>query len=144
MSPQAGHLGTESQLWWNRSWNSSPVAEIRGEIRELNTRVLNAMREDLIDLRQRVETGFTRVDNGFTEMRGKLDGAAAGQQQIITLLTTLIGQQGGQRSRRAPTKPHERTLVRAVTSPGSSCPAPAGGRRSLARPSSRAGAPPLS
>lgn len=83
------------------------VAEIRGEIREFreqNTRVLNAMREDLIDLRQRVETGFIRVDNcfaqvdnGFTEMRGKLDGAAAGQQQIVTLLNTLIGLQGGQR-----------------------------------------------
>ncbi len=73
--------------------------EIRGEIREFreqNTRVLNAMREDLIDLRQWVETGFARVDNGFTEMRGKLDGAAAGQQQIVTLLTTLIGQQGDQ------------------------------------------------
>lgn len=43
------------------------------------------MRDDLTDLRQRVETGFTRVDNGFTEMRGKLDGAAAGQQQIVNL-----------------------------------------------------------
>jgi hypothetical protein len=65
------------------------VTEIRGEIREFreqSTRVLNAMREDLIDLRQRVETGFT-------EMRGKLDGAAAGQHQIVNLLTTLIGQQ---------------------------------------------------
>lgn len=82
------------------------VAEIRGEIREFreqNTRVLNAMREDLIDLRQRVETGFkrveigfVRVDNGFTEMRGKLDGAAAGQQQIVTLLNTFIGPQGDQ------------------------------------------------
>jgi hypothetical protein len=43
------------------------VAEIRGEIREFgeqNTRVLNAMREDLIDLGQRVETGFARGDNG--------------------------------------------------------------------------------
>ena len=79
------------------------VAEIRGEIREFreqNTRVLNAMREDLIDLQQRVETGFSRVDNSFTEMRGKLDGAAAGQQQIVTLLTTLIGPQGDQGGQR--------------------------------------------
>jgi hypothetical protein len=86
------------------------VAEIRGEIREFreqNTRVLNAMREDLIDLRQRVETGFARVDNGFAqvdngfiEMRGKLDGAAAGHQQIVTLLTTLLGQQGDQGGQR--------------------------------------------
>ncbi len=76
------------------------VAEIRGEIREQNTRLLNTMREDLTDLGQRVKTGFTQVDNGFTEMRGKLDGAAAGQQQILILLTTLIDQQddqGGQR-----------------------------------------------
>lgn len=83
------------------------VAEIRGEIREFreqNTRVLNAMREDLIgmredfiDLRQWVEAGFAQVDNGFTEMRGKLDAAAAGQQQIVTLLNTLIGPQGDQR-----------------------------------------------
>jgi hypothetical protein len=37
------------------------VAEIRGEIREFreqNTRALNAMRKDLIDLGPRVETGF--------------------------------------------------------------------------------------
>ena len=89
------------------------VAEVRGEIREFreqNTRVLNAMREDLTDLRQRVEIGFARVesdfarvDNGFAEMRGKLDGAAAGQQQIVNLLTTLIGpqdDQGGQGGQR--------------------------------------------
>lgn len=76
------------------------VAEIRGEIREFreqNTRVLNAMREDLIDLRQRVETGFAQVDNGFIEMRGKFDGAAAGHQQIVTLLTTLLGHQDDHR-----------------------------------------------
>jgi uncharacterized protein YhaN len=60
------------------------TAEIRG-FREQNTRVLNAMREDLTDLR-------SRVDNGFTEMRGKLDAASAGQQQIVSLLSTLIDQ----------------------------------------------------
>lgn len=68
------------------------VTEFRGEIREFreqNTRVLNAMREDLTDLR-------TSVDTGFTEMRGKLDATAAGQQQIVTLLNALIGQQGGE------------------------------------------------
>ena len=68
------------------------VSEIRGEIREFreqNTRVLGAMREDLTDLR-------TRVDTGFTEMRGKLDTAAAGQQQIVGLLNTLVGQQDDQ------------------------------------------------
>lgn len=30
-----------------------------------------------------------KMDNGFTEMRGKLDAAAAGWQQIMILLTTL-------------------------------------------------------
>jgi phage-related minor tail protein len=70
------------------------VTEFRGEIREFreqNTRVLNAMREDLTDLR-------TQVDTGFSEMRGKLDATAGGQQKIVTLLDTLIAQQGGQPS----------------------------------------------
>ncbi len=68
------------------------VTEIRGEIRDFRqatTSSFNAMREDLTDLRQ-------HVDNGFTEMRGKLDAAAAGQQQIVGLLTMLIGQQDNQ------------------------------------------------
>ena len=62
------------------------VSEFRGEIREFrdqNTRVLNAMREDVTDLR-------TSVDTGFTEMRGTLDATAGGQQQIVSLLNTLI------------------------------------------------------
>jgi hypothetical protein len=95
------------------------VAEIRAEIRdfrEQNTRVLNAMREDLSDLRQhiddgfrriderfqriddrfeRVDNGFQQVDNGFVAIRGRLDAAAAGQQQIADMLTMLIDQQGG-------------------------------------------------
>jgi hypothetical protein len=78
------------------------------EFREQNTRVLNAMRQDLTDLRSRVDDGFARVDeqfarvderfarvdDGFAEMRGKLDGTAAGLQQIAGLLTTLIDQRG--------------------------------------------------
>jgi hypothetical protein len=72
------------------------VAEIRGEIREFreqNTWVLNAMRHDLTDLRQ-------RVDSGFAEMRGKLDATAAGQQQIAELLNILIAQHDGQQNDR--------------------------------------------
>jgi hypothetical protein len=68
------------------------------EARE-NTRVLNAMREDLTDLRTRVDDGFAVMENrltdmqsGFIEMRGRLDAAAAGQQQIVSLLNTLIDQ----------------------------------------------------
>lgn len=67
------------------------VAEIRTEIREFreqNTRVINAMREDLTDLR-------THVDESFMEVRGKLDAAAAGQQQVVTMLNTLIERQDG-------------------------------------------------
>jgi DNA anti-recombination protein RmuC len=95
------------------------VAEMRGDIREFreqNTRVLNAMRQDLTDLRSRVDDGFARVDeqfarvderfarvdNGFAEMRGKLDGTSAGLQQIAGLLTTLIAQRGDERAGRVP------------------------------------------
>jgi predicted nucleic acid-binding Zn-ribbon protein len=66
------------------------VAEIRHEIRdfrESNTRVLNAMREDLTDLRQ-------HVDTGFMEIRGRLDATAAGQQHIADMLQVLIAKQG--------------------------------------------------
>jgi hypothetical protein len=41
--------------------------------------VLNTMREDLTDLRSRVDGGLSEMRDGFTEMHGKLD-AAAGQQ----------------------------------------------------------------
>ncbi len=47
-------------------------------------------------LEQRVDRLEEKVDGGFTEMRGKLDQAAAGQQQIVDLLTGLISGQGDQ------------------------------------------------
>jgi chromosome segregation ATPase len=68
------------------------VEQIRGEIRDFRqatTSSFNAMREDLTDLRQ-------QMNDGFTEMRGKFDATAAGQQQIVDLLNTLIGQQSDQ------------------------------------------------
>ena len=74
------------------------VAQIRDEIRDFRratTASFNAMREDLSDLRTNLDNLRTDVDNGFTEMRGKFDAAAAGQQQIADLLNALI-QQGGQ------------------------------------------------
>lgn len=43
------------------------------------------MRDDLADFR-------SQVSEGFTEIRGRLDAAAAGQQQIADMLNTLIGQ----------------------------------------------------
>lgn len=72
------------------------VTEIRGEIRafrQATTASFNAMREDLTELRQRFDTLERKVDDGFTEMRGRLDATAAGLDQIAGLLTTLVNQQ---------------------------------------------------
>jgi iron uptake system EfeUOB component EfeO/EfeM len=41
-------------------------------------------------LERHVDANFERVDNALTEIRGKLDQAAAGQAHIVGLLTTLI------------------------------------------------------
>ena len=71
------------------------VSELRGEIREFrdqNNRVLNAMRDDLDQLR-------SHMDSGFTEMRGKLDATATGLDQITGMLTRLIEQQEAQDGR---------------------------------------------
>jgi|SRR5882757_997246 len=68
------------------------VAEIRGEIRDFRqatTSSFNATREDLTDIRGEMQ-------QGFIEMRGKLDAAGAGQHQIVNLLNTIIGQGGPQ------------------------------------------------
>ena len=91
-------------------------AEIR-DFREHNTRLHNATREDIADLRQDftglrqdftdLRQDFTdlrqdhadlrsRINNGFTEMRGRLDATAAGLQQIVGMLDTLIAQDDGQ------------------------------------------------
>ncbi len=78
------------------------VGEMRGEMREFrtevhaefddfrtqNNRVLNAMREDIIDLRE-------HVDRGFLEVRGRLDATAAAQQTIVDLLGALIAREDG-------------------------------------------------
>jgi cell division protein FtsB len=75
------------------------VTDVRTEIRDFrehNTRVLNALRQDMIDGFARVDERFARVDQGFTEMRGRLDATAAGLQQITGMLTTLIARDRGQ------------------------------------------------
>ena len=72
------------------------VTDIRREGREFrdqNNRVLNAMREDLADLRSHVDSLSSRMDNGFAEVRGKLDAAAAGQEQIARMLGILIARE---------------------------------------------------
>lgn len=86
------------------------VTEFRDELRDFRratTANLSAVREDLIDLRGYVDTRFSQiderfnqvdarfnqVDNGFIGIRGRLDAAAAGQQQIVELLERLIADQ---------------------------------------------------
>jgi hypothetical protein len=64
--------------------------EFRGEFNDFRrgtTASFNALRQDFVDVR-------THVDKGFTEMRGKFDGMAAGQQQIVDLLQTIITDEG--------------------------------------------------
>lgn len=71
------------------------VTEIREEIRDFRratTSSFNAMREDFTDLRKDLNDLREHVDNGFVEIRGRLDATAAGQQQIVDLLTTMIDQ----------------------------------------------------
>jgi hypothetical protein len=68
------------------------VAGIRSDLRDFrqaNVASFNAMRADLTDVPAEVRTGFT-------EVRGRLDGTAAGLEQITSLLNTLISGQGGQ------------------------------------------------
>jgi hypothetical protein len=73
------------------------VSEFRGEMRDFRqatTASFNALRQDFVDLRQDFVDLRTHVDNGFTEMRGKFDVMAAGQDQIVDLLQTIITDQG--------------------------------------------------
>lgn len=76
------------------------VSQIGDELRDFRTATtasFNALRQDFVDLRGQVTDGFAQVnakfeqvDQGFTEMRGKLDAAAAGQQHIANLIQQLI------------------------------------------------------
>lgn len=82
-------------------------SEVRGEFRDFRgatTASFNVLREDFVDLRAHVDRrfaqmdrGFAEMDRGFAEMRGKLDGAAAGQQQIVQLLRALGPDRGDHR-----------------------------------------------
>ena len=72
--------------------NDRDVAEARSDIRDFRQATaasFNALRSDLTDLQAEMRIGFTQV-------RGQLDGAAAGLGQITSLLNTLIAQQGDQ------------------------------------------------
>jgi hypothetical protein len=65
------------------------VGEVGSEFREFrnrNNRVLNAMRDDLTDLRTDLTGLREHVDRGFLTVNGKLDGVAAGLHVITDLL----------------------------------------------------------
>ncbi|ORV08322.1 hypothetical protein [Mycobacterium celatum] len=64
------------------------------DFRQATAVSFNALREDFVDLRTDFVDLRTHVDQGFTEMRGKFDATAAGQQQIVDLIQTLIADQG--------------------------------------------------
>lgn len=69
------------------------VAEVRNEIRDFRqatTASFNAMRTDFVDLRQEFVELRGQFDRGFAEIRGRLDAAAAGQQQIVELIQAVI------------------------------------------------------
>jgi hypothetical protein len=88
------------------------TAENFKAVRSSTAAGFNALREDFLDLRSdmgqgfaevnqefakidqefaKVNQEFAKVDRGFTEMRGRLDATAAGQQQIVDLLQSFIG-----------------------------------------------------
>jgi predicted nucleic acid-binding Zn-ribbon protein len=73
------------------------VNEIRGELRDFRqatTASFNAMREDISDLRADFGDLRDHVDQGFAEIRGRLDGVAAGHQRIVDMLGTLLDREG--------------------------------------------------
>ena len=70
-------------------------------LRSSTTASFSALREDFVDLRSHMDEGFAKVDQefakvdrGFTEIRGRLDATAAGQQQIVDLLQSFTGNPG--------------------------------------------------
>ena len=44
----------------------------------------------------KINQEFAKVDRGFTEIRGRFDATAAGQQQIVDLLQSLTGNPGSE------------------------------------------------
>jgi hypothetical protein len=86
------------------------VTQFHSELRDFRQAAVtsfNALREDMTDLRRHVDQrldrvdrhldqidhNFIEVDNGFIGIRGRLDAAATGQQQIVDILQRLIDDQ---------------------------------------------------
>jgi outer membrane murein-binding lipoprotein Lpp len=74
----------------------SNVGELESNVGELQSNV-GALRSGFGELRSGFGTLQQDVGQGFTEMRGKFDAVAAGQQQIADLLLTIITDQGHNR-----------------------------------------------
>jgi hypothetical protein len=84
------------------------VHQPRGEMhdfRRATTDSVNAIREDLTDLRTQVRqefadvraemrNGFEQADRNFLEIRGRLDGTAAGLSVVTDLITRPLEQRG--------------------------------------------------
>ena len=70
------------------------ITGLRKNFTRLRTDFID-LRVEVIDLRTEMNNRLAAVDNGFAEMRGKFDAAAAGMEQIANLLNLLIDQQGG-------------------------------------------------
>jgi hypothetical protein len=68
----------------------SKIGEDLRDFRQATAASFNALRQDFVDLRSNMNDRFERVDQGFTEMRGRLDATAAGQEHIAGLLQQLI------------------------------------------------------
>ncbi|MBS9535480.1 hypothetical protein KIH27_17990 [Mycobacterium sp. M1] len=67
------------------------VTEVRDDLRDFRRATVasfNALRQDMIDMRQ-------DMTDGFTEMRAKFDLTAAGQQRIVELIQSVIDGRGG-------------------------------------------------
>lgn len=67
----------------------SDIADIRGDITDI--------RGDITDIRGELGQLNGRVDTLTLEMRSKFDMLAAGQQQIVNLITPAIDDKGGDR-----------------------------------------------
>ena len=76
-----------------RDFRADTAANLNA-LRTSTTASFNALREDFVDLRNHMDQGFAEVDRGFTEIRGRLDATAAGQQQIADLLRSFTGNPG--------------------------------------------------
>ena len=65
------------------------VSEVRGELRA-HTRALSALRETQVEQGHAIANLQVQMNQGFADMRSRLDQTAGGLDQIVGLLNTLI------------------------------------------------------